>query len=261
MADKTWSKEAGWGLAEARFTFKIRNWTTDWQKPVPRSNLVTCIKGPVNLFQLLNIDDGFLHEHKIFCLRWNSFGDFIFLFLSVTFKPRWSGRGSVGKTYCHILLCTHQDLAASESKSWYGELVSKHFTYLHIQQLWRNIIINFVSCFWPLDECKSSSRSLLALFLVSTISWGKYVALQLLNAPLCSPASRWLCLSASQCWVGSIQSVLRGFSLKTANLCSWKRRYDTKVADWTVETQYKAAGSGDILCRFITMNDSFHTVT
>ncbi len=48
---------------------------------------------------------------------------------------------------------------------------------MSIQQLHGNVIIYLNLCLKPADECKSNIHSLLALFLVSTNSWGKYLAL------------------------------------------------------------------------------------
>lgn len=44
------------------------------------------------------------------------------------------------------------------------------------QQSWSNIIVQFESSFWSNGECGSNIHSLVALILVSTISWGKHLA-------------------------------------------------------------------------------------
>ncbi len=89
-------------------------------------------------------------------------------------------------------------------------------TYLHIQQLWSNIIIHLelLLVTWPMP--KSNIRSLLALFLVSTNSWGKSLSLYLLNAPLCSPVSLCNCVCLQ---FHAEQVVYSGFS----ELFLWKR--------------------------------------
>lgn len=50
---------------------------------------------------------------------------------------------------------------------------------------------------------KSNIPALIALFLASTISWGIYLVLWLINILLCLPASFKLCLSAACCWADS----------------------------------------------------------
>lgn len=57
---------------------------------------------------------------------------------------------------------------------------------LHIQQLWSKIFTHFESNLWPPDDFKPTFHCLLALFVVSTNSWGEIQAVYLLN----SPASR-----------------------------------------------------------------------
>ncbi len=55
------------------------------------------------------------------------------------------------------------------------------------------------SCFWLPGKCKSNIYSPLT-FLVSTKSWGKYLSLSLLNAPLWSPSAKFVVC----CWAGRI---------------------------------------------------------
>lgn len=85
-----------------------------------------------------------------------------------------------------------------------------------------------------IDECKVNIYFVLALFLVSTNSWGKCQAHWLLKAPLGSSATRELCLFAVWCWAGSVQKVYMAVSLKWLQNC--------KVAGQTAnnELSYKA---------------------
>ncbi len=88
--------------------------------------------------------------------------------------------------------------------------------YLHIQKLWskqqHSFGIVFRATWWMQAQHSLSFNSVL----VSTNSWGKYLAFQLRicasrKAPLCSPACHGLCLSAVWCWAGCVQWVYGDF--------------------------------------------------
>lgn len=81
--------------------------------------------------------------------------------------------------------------------------------------------------FWPLGSRRNQHRHLIKLqcwsyhatwwslvhhppfsfvsVLIFARSWGKYLALKLLNTSLCSPASCQLCQADVRCWTGSVQ--------------------------------------------------------
>lgn len=75
--------------------------------------------------------------------------------------------------YVVLKSCKHNiDILYYHLLTSYGEQKN---AYLHIQQIQNNITIH-VSCFWSLEECKSNIQYIiLALFLVSTNPWGKYL--------------------------------------------------------------------------------------
>lgn len=58
---------------------------------------------------------------------------------------------------------------------------------------------------WPLDQSKSNIQSHFSSFLISAKPWGTYLAPELLNAKLCSPAScfNWCWPSCCIQWVQS----------------------------------------------------------
>ncbi len=64
-----------------------------------------------------------------------------------------------------------------------------------VLQLCTDLIIDLESCLCPPDESKSSIHCLFHLCSVSSYSWGKFLTLQLLFAPPCSPNRCCLCLS------------------------------------------------------------------
>lgn len=66
----------------------------------------------------------------------------------------------------------------------------------HMQQVQSNMFIHSESCFCHLMNLRPIFTLLVALFLNSTNSWGKYLTLKLLSAPLCSPASVCLLFAA-----------------------------------------------------------------
>lgn len=65
---------------------------------------------------------------------------------------------------------------------WSGEYAGRKFLFLHIEQSHNNITIQPESCLWPPEEFMCNTHSPV---LVSTYSWGKYMALQLLTLSVC----------------------------------------------------------------------------
>lgn len=89
-----------------------------------------------------------------------------FLFFSVLFLQVWSGWGSVGRSWCHIILFTSQDLATFQLKSGdYGWVVSSLAKFPWKFQ-WTNLAFTFVTV----------SSSLVLIFLSAAVSslfsWG-----------------------------------------------------------------------------------------
>lgn len=79
---------------------------------------------------------------------------------------------------------------------WSGEYAGRKFIFLHIKQLHNNITIQPESCLWPPEESMCNTHSPV---LVSTYSWGKYLALQLLTLSVCCLLLRtWRTVTLSQ---------------------------------------------------------------
>lgn len=120
---------------------------------------------------------------------------YFFLFfnlgLNCLFWPLWCCRNNLQTTLTHNNLVEMANVSSNSCLS-------------NIQQLLCNDI-------WSPDEWGFNIHPLLAQILVSINPWGKYLSLELLNAPSCSPAGHWPCLSVFQWWVGSISWFFRGF--------------------------------------------------
>lgn len=156
---------------------------------------------------------------------------------------------------------------------------------MFIQQLW---MLHIWSLNWPLDILSpfqllwrllvstSSSYGARSLFFFSTRSWGKYLALWLLNASL-----RLLLVTNCVCLLFAAEQVLYGgcfelFQQKQLPAVvennTMRVNQNGKVAGWTDEqwakTHFKAPFSWGglqsqviIVCRFITVGDPFHLIT
>lgn len=97
--------------------------------------------------------------------------------------------------------CTHKAEILSLHTVHMANVLAKRCLTINTRQIW-SIYLEF--CFWPAGISKSNIYSLLALSFVFTNSCGKFVAIELINLPLC-PACHKLCLSAV---VGQVVSLL-----------------------------------------------------
>lgn len=101
------------------------------------------------------------------------------------YSPQWVHRPE----QTHKFRCLHETFyrlvvkpAALDPLGWSR---NKFVAYLHIRPLLSDIIIISELCSCPPDEYWSSIHSLSVLFVFFTTSWGKNLAIKLLNAPLC----------------------------------------------------------------------------